>query len=246
MRHELLRPDQAQPVSSPILRPSRLVGLSHPATRYPVTHELPVGAQARLMKSAAFSQALGRPIDTLLTINAAHLQLIGEGGVFGIGSLWDGFRELHELMRKWVTGRDVFWACIWVREWARRGHRGQAGEHWHLGMHMPASLRAEFAPQVAVWTGEGIGAKAPSSREAAVSVTGAWHLSVRAGRGGPDSLAAYLGKAEPGYVTRYGKRVPNVRKPRRDKHGGNGPIQGKRFGISRSIGTLAQADAALR
>lgn len=193
------------------------------------------------MKAATFSRAIGRPIDTLLTINSAHMQLLGEGGVFGIGHLWDGFQDLHELVRKWVTGRGVFWASVWVREWTRRGHRGQAGEHWHIGLHLPASLRADFAQQVAAWTGEAVGELSPSRRVAAVSVAGAWHLSVCAGRGGPDNLAAYLGKAEPGHVIRYGKRAPNLRKPRRDQHGGNGPIQGKRFGISRSIGAQAQA-----
>lgn len=243
MRHELLRADQGQPISEGNGQGFRLVGSSPPCPRYSATYELPLGAQARLMQAAAFSQTIGHPTNTLLTINAAHLQRIGEGGVFGIGHLWDGFQVLLELIRKWFSARGVFWAVIWAREWARRGHQGQAGEHWHIAFHLPKHLRADFARQVAVWTGEGVGEISPNNREAAISAARAWCLTVSSGRGDPVELAAYLGKAEPGRIMKYGKHVPNTLKPRTDRFGGEGYIEGKRFYICKKLGPTAQAAA---
>jgi len=244
MRHELLRETQSQRVCAGISTTSCLVRQHYPLTRYSVTHELPRGAQARLIRAAAFSEVIGYPINTHLTVNAAHLQRIGEGGIFGVGHLWDGFQNLHELMRKWLLLRGVFWAAIWAREWTNTGHRGQAGEHWHIAIHLPKKLHADFAEQLAEWTGEGIGAASPLARVSAVSAAGAWHLGVQHGRGGPENLAAYLGKAEPSSIKRYGRRVPNPDKPQRNKFGGAGPIEGKRFGICKTLGATEQSRAA--
>jgi len=147
-----------------------------------------------MIQAARFSQFLGHPVTALLTVNAAHLQRVDEGGVFGIGNLWDGFRVFLELVRKWTSARSIFWAAIWTRKWSRSGHRGQAGEHWHIGLHLPKHLHHDFAEQLAHWTGEDLGTRHLSRQEAAVSVACAWHLAIRSGRGGPASLAAYLGK----------------------------------------------------
>jgi len=247
MRHELLRKDGADPVSVHMGQHSGLVGNTHQLTRYTVTHELPRGAQARMMQAAAFSETIGHPINTILTVNAAHLQRIGEGGVFGIGHLWDGLQNLHELIRKWVSARGIFWASIWVREWAPRGYEGQAGEHWHIALHLPKCLHADFAKQVAEWTGEAVGAVSPSARVSAVSVGNAWHLGVRHGRGGPENIAAYFGKSEPATIKRYGRRIENPDKLRntgRYRFGGSGYIEGKRFHICKTLGTTAQARAS--
>lgn len=244
MRYELLREDRAEPVSAHIGQHSCLVGNTHQLTRYTITHELPRGAQARMMQAAAFSEKIGHPINAILTINAAHLQRMGDGGVFGIGHLWDGLQTLHELIRKWVKARGIFWASLWVREWSRRGHEGQAGEHWHIALYLPKRFHAEFANQVAEWTGEAIGAVSPSARVSAVSVGRAWHLGVRHGRGGPENIAAYFGKSEPNTIRLYGRRVPNPDKPRRTgecRFGGSGPVEGKRFHISKTLGATAQA-----
>lgn len=240
MRHELLRETQGQPVSAVIGTQSCLVGKPYPLTRYTHTHELPVGAQARLIRAAVFSQTLNFPVNALLTINAAHLQRIGEGGIFELGHLWDGLQALLELLRKWLTARGIFWAVIWSREWSRKGINGQAGEHWHIALHLPKHLHAALAKQVAEWTGERVGAVSPSARVSAVSEHGAWHLGVRHGRGGPENLAAYLGKAEPSTVKRYGRRVPNLHKLQRGVYGGTGPIEGKRFGICKTLGATEQ------
>lgn len=194
-----------------------------------------------MMQAAGFSKILGHPVNTVLTINAAYLQRIGEGGVFGVGHLWDGFQVLHELIRKWVTSRGVLWACIWVREWGTQA----GGEHWHIALHLPKRFHADLAKQVAEWTGEAIATTPPppSAREPAVSVERSWHIAARDGRGGPEHIAAYLGKAEPSSITRYGRRVANPDKPRRDKNGGAGRIEGKRFHICKAIGATAQAKA---
>lgn len=247
LRHELLRETQAQPVCASLGGQFRLVGNTHQLTRYTVTDELPRGAQARMMQAAAFSEHIGHRINTILTINAAHLQRIGEGGIFGVGHLWDGLQNLHELIRKWISARGIFWASIWVREWAPRGYKGQAGEHWHIALHLPKCLHADFAKQVAEWTGEAVGAVSPSARESAVSVGHAWHLGVRHGRGGPENIAAYFGKSEPSTIKLYGRRVENPDKPRNTgvyRFGGYGPIEGKRFHICKTLGATAQAKHA--
>jgi len=240
MRHELLRKEKAQAVFSATGAQSCLVSKPYRLTRYALSHELPQRAQARLMQAAAFSQALGYPINTHLTINAAHLQRIDEGGVFGLGHLWDGFQTMLELARKWLTGRGIFWAVIWSREWSRKGHNGQAGEHWHIALHLPKCLHSDFAKQVAEWTGAGISAASPSARLSAVAIGSEWHIGIRHGRGSSENLAAYLGKAEPGTIKRYGRRVPNLHKPQRGLYGGSGPIEGKRFGICKTLGATEQ------
>lgn len=241
MRHELLRETQAQPICAGNDGSFCLVSNGHQPTPYPLSTELPHGAQARMIEAAAFSKSLGHPVNSVLTVNAAHLRRIGEGGVFGQGHLWCGLQKLIELIRKWVLERGIFWASIWVREWTRQGQ--QPGEHWHIAVHLPECLHADFARQVGEWTGEEVGAISPEPGVAARSAGRAWCLSVRAGRGGPKSIGAYFGKAEPSNVQRYGRRVPNLKKPRRDLNGGAGPVEGKRFHISKTLGVTAQARA---
>lgn len=51
----------------------RLVGQA----RYTETRYLPLDAEHRMVRAVRFSSHLGAPINTLLNINAAHLQRIG-------------------------------------------------------------------------------------------------------------------------------------------------------------------------
>ena len=180
-----------------------------------------------------FASHIDAPIQTMLTINAAHLQRVGSGGVFAVGHLWDGYRDLLELLRKWLTGRSIVWSCVWVREYTG-GRNDHHGEHWHIALHLPSHQRAALAAQVAVWTGEAIGDGDGRNKCLARSVTSAWYLSRR-----KENAGEYLGKATPKMRTRYGRQVPN-RLRDTDHNGGEGPIQGKRFGISRSIGEASQ------
>ena len=240
MRHEILNEYAAKPAGRALSGQFSLVTTFQ---RYPETQTLPIGAQARLVQAAVFSVRKGTPVNTLLTINAAHLQRMGAGGIFAIGHLWDGFRDFLELARKWVTARGVAWVVIWSREYMG-GKHGQAGEHWHIALHLPKHLRDDFAAQVAIWTDEAIG-DSHDAHTIARSVGKAWHFRASAPKGyGPSGLAEYLGKAEPSWVRHYGRAVPNKDKINRRKNGGCGPIQGKRFGVSRPIGAKAQAAAA--
>jgi hypothetical protein len=210
-------------------RPQRLVGQA----RYPETTYLPLDAERRLVGAVQFASQIGAPVTTMLTINAAHLQRVGSDSVFDVGHLWDGYQNLIELLRKWVTGRGVTWACIWVREYTG-GKNDHHGEHWHIALHLPPRHHDDLAAQIAIWTGEAVGASDGKAKCIARSTHGVWYLNRR-----KENAGEYLGKATPKTRLRYGKRIPNELRVTRH-HGGEGPIQGKRFGISRPIGDMAQ------
>jgi hypothetical protein len=210
-------------------RPNLLVG----QTRYPETKYLPMDAAQRMVGAVRFASHISKPISTMLTINAAHLQRVGSDSVFHIGHLWDGCRDLLELLRKWVTGRGVTWSCIWVREYTG-GKNEHHGEHWHIALHLPPRHQDDLATQVAIWTGEDLGTHDGKKKCIARSITGAWYLSRR-----KENAGEYLGKATPKTRSRYGRQVPNDLRVT-PYHGGEGPIQGKRFGISHAINDAAQ------
>jgi len=201
--------------------------------RYPETRKLPLNAQARMVGAVRFASHIGAPINTLLSINAAHLQRIDSDSVFHIGHLWDGHRDFQELLRKWLTHRGITWACVWAREYTG-GRNRHHGEHWHIAVHLPPRHQDALAAQVAIWTGEAVGAPDDKRKCIARSVTGAWYLSR-----GKENAGEYLGKATPKTRLRYGKWVSNDLRTTRH-YGGEGPIYGQRFGISRLIGTTAQ------
>jgi hypothetical protein len=187
-----------------------------------------------MVDAIRFATHIGKPISTLLTINAAHLQRIDSDSVFHVGNLWDGYRDLLELLRKWITGRGLTWACVWVREYTG-GRNNHHGEHWHITIHLPPRHQDDLATQVAIWTGEAVGANDGKQKCVARSITGAWYLSQCKGNAGE-----YLGKATPKTRSRYGRQVPNLLRVTRHHEHGVGLIEGKRFGISRAIGDTAQ------
>jgi hypothetical protein len=204
-------------------------------TRYTVTRYLPLDAEKRMVGAVRFASQIRSPITTMLTVNAAHLQRIDSECVFHIGNLWDGYRRFLELLRKWVKNRGVTtWACVWVREYTG-GRNDHHGEHWHLALHLPPRHQSALAAQVAIWTGEAVGANDGKQKCIARSITGAWYLSQCKGNAGE-----YLGKATPKTRSRYGRRVPNLLRVTRHHEHGVGLIEGKRFGISRAIGDTAQ------
>lgn len=242
MRHEILKSDRSQPLQGNTKAHAALV--AYTATRYPVSTQLPRGSQCELMNAAKFSVEMGFPVNVMTTINAAQLQRIGEGGVFAVGHLWDGLQCLLELMRKWTTERGLPWVAFWSREVAA-GKAPQLGEHWHIAHHLPKCHRADFAAQLAVWTGEAHDPLRTCGKgDFAFSAHDAWHIKqhIRGGRG-PDCIAAYLGKAEPNCIRLHGKMKDNPDKQRRERCGGSGPIEGKRYGIARSIDHSAQRKA---
>jgi len=210
-------------------RPEFLVGQA----RYPKTINLPLDGEHRMVGAVKFASHIGAPICTLLSINAAHIQRWGSDSVFDVGHLWDGHRDFLELLRKWITQRGIIWACVWVREYTG-GKNDHHGEHWHIAWHLPPRYQDALASQIAVWTGEAIGPHDGKQKCIARSITGAWYLSRR-----EENAGLYLGKATPKTRLRYGKRVPNDLRTTR-YHGGEGLIEGKRFGISRIIGDTTQ------
>jgi len=195
------------------------------------------------MNAAAFSVHRGYPINTFTTINAAHMQRIGSGGVFEIGHLWDGFRDLVQLMRKWTKGRGLEWAAIWARE-SIFGKSVHPGEHWHIGHHLPKQHHRDFLMQLAIWTGEELGQDLSGRGTVGRSMSCAWHVGTRTKRGvGPTGIAAYIGKAEPNKIRRYGKWVKNPDKVDHSVYGGDGWIEGKRIGISQFLSPEKQLRA---
>lgn len=203
-------------------------------SRYTTTNTLPLDAEKKMASAVRFATQINAPIQTMLTINAAHLQRVGSDSVFDIGNLWDGYRRFLELLRKWVKGRGLPWSCIWAREYtgSRNEHHG---EHWHIALHLPPRHRAALSAQIAVWTGDGVGAHDGKKKCITRSKTKAWYLSTRSSNAGE-----YLGKATPKTRRRYGRPVPNHQRQSFRHFGGEGPIEGKRFGISRHIGKTAQ------
>jgi hypothetical protein len=206
--------------------------------RYASTTALPRGSQKRLIDAALFSAYIGAPVNTLITINAAHLQRIDRGGVFGIGHLWDGFRDLLERLRKWCINRNMTWACFWAREVAK-----ERGEHWHIALHVTARHRQDLAAQIAAWVDDPIG---PSHdlkpHDIAVSALASWHITTTKPGRNAKLLGAYLGKAEPNRITLHAKTKLNPDKviTRWPYIGGEGHIEGKRYGISKTIGATEQ------
>lgn len=229
MQGEILSPKPQILGNSTSARPLRLVG----RTRYPMTRYLPLDAELRMARAERFASHIGKPINTMLTINAAHLQRMGSGSIFDVGHLWDGFQTFLEVLRKWVTNRGLAWSCVWVREYTG-GRNEHHGEHWHVAFYLPPRHQSDLAPQVAIWTGEAIGESDGKKKCIAKSITGAWYLNRR-----KDNAAEYLGKATPRTRPRYGRQVPNDLRITQ-RAGGEGPIEGKRYGISRAIGDTAQ------
>lgn len=223
--------ETTQTLEKPASEPrSLLVGRN----RYPETTYLPLNAEKLMTVAVTFASRISTPIQTMLTVNAAHIQRMGSDSVFDVGHLWDGFQRFLELIRKWfVEQRGVPWACVWVREYTG-GRNEHHGEHWHIALYVPPRYQNELAAQVAIWTDEAVGVHDGKNKCIARSLTGAWYLSRR-----KDNAGEYLGKATPKTRLRYGRRIKNDLRTT-NKHGGEGPIQGKRYGISNTIGHTAQ------
>jgi len=241
LRHENLSPYTATPLGG-LLSSTDLLVASSPL-RPGVSIELPRGTQRALMNASAFAAHIGRPINALVTINARDLQCLSTSGVFPSSPLKRVLKDLLELMRKWLGARGVTWIAVWSREWSR-----ERGEHWHIGLHLPAKHHADFAAQIAIWTGEDHDVdRVLDDAEIAVSRDNSWqikkHLRSKESREYKDAIAAYLGKAEPSRITLHGKKKTNPDKERPRLYGGAGPIDGKRSGVSRSLDINAQRKA---
>lgn len=177
----------------------------HPTAKQ--TDSLEIGTQARLIAAARAAHELGSPLTALLTIRLSE--------VFGVEPASAAIVALVEKIRKWCRRNDIPVHYIWVRE-----AKGEMGEHWHFGFHLPASLQAAFAGFV----GGVLGLEATSGRprhatfgEFTRSEAGEWQLARHVeGFGGSFpgyGLASYLGKGEPSQRVFRGQLVENRRKP---------------------------------
>lgn len=219
---------------------------------------LPVGTQQRFLDAAQAAARTGTPLNTLLTIRWDSLF---SGGAFSpLRCLPTPARIDHlvELLRKWLTYRDLPAHYIWVREAVRN-----EGEHWHIAFHLPAVYRDNLACRVAAWTGEARRHRRRSSNlrtpgEFACGELSSWHLAediMPEHRG--YVLAAYLGKGEPSERLFRGKRRGNTSKPYRGfSFGGTypdskydadqgriegTPDRGDRFFIAKPLQSLVKA-----
>lgn len=192
------------------------------------------------MNAAAFSKAIGHRLNALITINARKLQRQGAPGLMCNRYLHEARADLLERMRKWMKGRGLPFVAIWAREYSKDVY-----EHWHIALHLPRRHRADLAAQMADWTGAQIDPDAlMKDGDIAVSEGKLWHMSSErqdGPKGGPEGMAGYFGKAEPARVQLYGKTRANPDKVRRDLNGGQGPIAGRRYGVSRTLNSKAQA-----
>lgn len=236
---EALSPGLARPLSKRLTVAQSVAQSASQRTR---STALPRGAQMDLMNAAVFSKAIRCPLNVLVTINARELHRNGAPGLMSGRALSEARADLLERMRKWVTARGLPWVSIWVRE-----HAYSYGEHWHISLHLPKPYRGDLAMQMTTWTGVNGDLDARlNDGDIAVSVDRLWHIGTKrrdGPQGSPEGMAAYLGKAEPSRINLYGKMRNNPNKVRRDRNGGQGPIRGRRYGISRSLNTKAQAVA---
>jgi len=202
------------------------------------------GAQRDLIHAAAFSTYIGHSVNVTITVNAGHLQRIGCDGVFGVGHLWDGHRDFRDLIGHWFDARGLPVHGFWTREWGS-SNATQPGEHWHLAYWIPARYRRPFAMQLAGWVGEDMSTAEPPKEDiVAASVHDGWIVKQRLRNGGgPTNIAAYFGKAEPSNIRIHGKIKRNPDKVNPRKNGGEGQIEGQRYGITRSLNTAAQQKA---
>lgn len=247
LKHETLSTDCTSTHFNAELAQSRLVVTN--TKPYAPSRTLRRGAQRELMAAARFSAKERKGINTLTTINTAQLQRIGAPGIFQTGHLWSATKDFIEKFRKWTVARGLPWVAVWVREVAGKNAQ-QPGEHLHLGSYLPRCRYEELVQQVPLWTGEGWDQNRPlddHKGEVAFSEGNAWNITTRIrGRGGPQGIAAYLGKAEPNRIPRYGKLRDNPDKADRRQYGGEGLIEGKRYGVSRAIDQKAQREAGFQ
>ncbi|PTV94062.1 hypothetical protein C8J27_110113 [Rhodobacter aestuarii] len=203
----------------------------HLAYKPPLAHqtdELPIGTQRRFLEAARVAARLNHPLDTLLTLRWQSLFCAEDVNPLRCQHIPQRISYLMELLRKWMTRRDLPPFYIWVRESA-----GPAGEHWHLALHASEKYQRELAAYIAKITYESEAdhvraADKVTEGEFACGEIGSWHLArdTRKARQGY-FLAAYLGKGEPSQRFFRGKLINNREKPVRGRSFGGSQVDGR-------------------
>jgi hypothetical protein len=196
------------------------------------TSGLEPGKQAQLIAAAAKAAATGYPINALLSVRWTGLLHYDDLHPLRVMKVPQRIRYVVELLRHWFRYRGLPCHYIWVRELS-----AQAGEHWHLALHLPKAKRKAFAGYLETLLVEPVApCPRPQSKrtrgEFACSEWASWHL---AGEDPDDKpqfegywLAAYLGKGEPSQRMFRGKLANNTLKPVRGREFG-GYVRGGRY-----------------
>lgn len=231
--------------------PAPLARAYHPVGKPKATAGLPVGTQAKFITAAWLAYQQGAPINTLFTVHWGKLFASEPAHPLRAYDIPERVRHLVERIRKWLKYRGIPAHYIWVREFS-----DSAGEHWHLGLHLPQGKRAafinfiseRFEPAHPCPRGD---SGTPGEFACAGWLPGragpSWHLAgdvpekrrTFIGKG----IAGYLGKGEPTERVKRGKRTRNSAKnyrPTARYDAPQGEVEGTvtrkyRFDISRPL-----------
>jgi len=173
---------------------------------------LPPRASANLSRAVTFADEIGRPLDTLVTINYGLTYTHDE-------AMTAAFRRLiKSFFAKWFTrhqahhaGADRSPTYVWVAE----GRPGHHGVHWLV--YLPYDLKPAFERELARWIEKTAGALIDPK---AVHVEHAWR---------PVGAAGYMLKGlRPAHARRY--KIEAVFQ---------GEVFGKRCAVSENLGPTA-------
>lgn len=209
------------------------------------TSGLEPGTQARLIAAALRASEAGYPINTLLTIRWHGLLDYDDMHPLRAMTTPEAIRHLVELLRKWLTRRGLPAFYFWTRELS-----DTAGEHWHLGLHLPKSSRKAFTGYLETILVEPLTPHPrPQSKrtrgEFACGECASWHLASDTPDGKPHFvgywLAAYLGKGEPSQRMFRSELVNNTLKPVRGRDFG-GTVKVGRYDVTQGdiVGTTTR------
>jgi hypothetical protein len=195
------------------------------------TSVLKIGTQCKLIDAAKKSYDHGLPINAYLSVRWDSLLRYDTCHQLRSMKTVERIKYLVELIRKWLAYREVQFSYFWSRELTP-----SAGEHWHLGLHMPELLRKDFTKYIErllvepAMTNSRNGPQ-KTRGEIACSEWSSWHIGVEDKKGNKKFpgfwIAAYTGKAEPSQRIFRGKLVNNERKPIRGIEFGGTQQNGK-------------------
>ena len=206
----------------------------HPTDTTKQTTGLEPGTQAKLISAAFSALEKNCPINTLLSARWHSLLTYDDFHPLRTMSASERVRHLVEKIRHWLSRRGIPAHYIWVREIS-----DMAGEHWHLGLHLPRSKRKWFAGYLETILLEPLApcprAESKQTRgEFECSEMGSWHLAGEVPDGKPHFtgywIAAYLGKGEPSQRMFRGNLADNALKPVRGREFG-GYVNGGRYDV---------------
>jgi hypothetical protein len=170
---------------------------------------------SNFLKAVSFADEMGRPLNTFVTLNLHHTPCPPEA----VSAAFERLRDNH--FTRWLrhrskTSRGGFGPPAYV--WCVENASGHTHVHWLV--HVPKPLRRAFEERLPRWV---------------EAVAGAVHSAANAihvePADRPSGLARYMMKGI----------HPGVAKFYKIDHVAQGRVQGKRCGISESLGPAAQS-----